>query len=179
MQAGMHPCRLALIATAVCASTSAMAGDRANATGKASATLVEPITIRAIEALQFGVIAIGESESGTITVDPDSGASSFSGTLGNLCPQGAACFAHPALFAVSGEAGRHYRIDAPATAVALHEGAGAPLAVNGVTISQDSLRRLLDDAGQDSFRVGGTLAVPAGTLPGIYRAELAVVVSYD
>ena len=171
--------RLAFLAFAACASSQAMAGDRSTATGTAGATLVEPITLRAVEALQFGVLAVGESGSGAITVDPDSGASIIAGAVGSLCPAGAGCFARPALFAVTGEAGRHYRVDAPATALALHDHAGSSLAVSSITLSQGLVRRTLDDGGKDSFRVGGTLAIPAGTRPGIYTAELAVVVSYD
>lgn len=171
--------RMALLALAACASTQAMAGNRATATGTASATLVDPITLRAVEALQFGVLAVSENGSGAITVDPDSGTSIFAGAVGSICPAGAGCFARPALFAVTGEAGRHYRINAPATAMALHENAGSSLAVNSITLSQGLVRRTLDDGGQDSFKVGGTLAIPAGTPPGIYTAELAVVVSYD
>ena len=170
---------------ALAGSTGAWARDAATTSGRASVTVAEPIAIQTIEALQFGVIAVSESGGGAITVDPDSGSSSFSGSLASACPSASGCSARPALFGVTGSAGRYYRVDAPASAVAQHEsGAGAPLAVSAITLSgtgssPDASRRLLDEGGRDSFRIGGTLSVPAGTQPGIYRAELTVVVSYD
>ena len=162
-----------------------LARDGASAAGQASAAIVDPITVRAVEALQFGVIAVARSGAGSITVDPQNGAASFSGSLGPACPRSAACFASPALFDVTGQAGRHYRIDAPASAMAQRErGAGSALTVADIKVSAQSgtgslSRGLLGNDGKDSFRVGGTLDVPAGTVPGIYRAEIAVVVSYD
>ncbi len=163
----------------------AIAGGSAAASGIASATIVEPIALRSIDPLQFGVIAAARSGSGSITVDPQTGASTFSGSLAPACPHNASCFARPAQFGVTGEAGRRYRIDAPQVASAVRqEGGYATLPISAIRIwvgsgsAQDS-RGLLDASGNDSFRVGGTLSVPAGTEPGIYQAELAVVVSYD
>lgn len=163
----------------------ASAGDTANAAGTASAVLVEPISVRQVEALEFGVIAASRAGGGTVTVDPQSGGSSYSGNLGAACPRNANCFARPAVFDVFGEGGRLYRIDTPASAVAVREqGTGDSLPVREITVwarsgSGPAPRGLLDDRGRDSFRVGGTLSVPSGTEPGIYRADIAVVVSYD
>lgn len=185
MAARRDICSLSLISSLLLCPAQALAGNSASANGQVGATLVEPITLTAMEPLHFGVVAVSESEAGSITVDPDSGSTSYSGGLGSVCPVGSSCFARPALFGVTGEAGRAYRIDAPATAVALYEAGGAaPLAVTAIEVSAaggagGSARRVLDDGGSDSFRVGGTLVIPGGTQPGIYRAELSVVVSYD
>ena len=161
------------------------AGEASTASGSINVTIVEPIAIQAVDPLQFGILAVSPSQGGEVTVDPGTGATSFTGGVDGACPSGSGCFARPALFAVTGEAGRRYRIDAPTSAVASGgTGGGATLTVSAISVfassgSPSSSRGLLDDAGRDSFRVGGTLSVPAGTRPGIYRAELAVVVSYD
>ncbi|MEZ5680734.1 MAG: DUF4402 domain-containing protein [Erythrobacter sp.] len=186
MRAGRDLAGLALVAAASAACPGqALAGDSATAAGRVGASVIEPLTLTAIEPLRFGVMAVSETESGAITVDPDTGSSIISGGLGSLCPSGASCFARPALFGVAGEAGRHYRIEAPASAIAQHEGGSAPaLAVSAIRVSASggsggAVRRMLDDGGNDSFRLGGTLVIPAGSAPGMYRAELSVVVSYD
>lgn len=178
-------CSLAIAASVAFAPGSALAGGSATSSGKVGVGIVEPIAIQSLEPLQFGVLAVSSREGGSISVDPDSGSTRVTGGVGSLCPARAACFARPARFAVTGEAGRYYRIDAPATATARHDGGGATsLTVSAIRISSanstdGSARRLLDAGGSDSFAVGGTLSVPAGTQPGIYRAEVAVVVSYD
>ncbi|QKG70606.1 DUF4402 domain-containing protein [Erythrobacter mangrovi] len=159
-------------------------GTSASATGSASAAIVQPITVRALEDLLFGTLAIGTDASGSITVDPASGSVAFLGALRSVCGAGG-CLAHPAVFGVTGEAGRRYRIDAPASAIANPvEGAGPALSVVDIQISVSSLPGnatigLLDSNGEDRFRLGGTLQVPAGSPAGFYRADVEVVVTYD
>jgi len=37
----------------------------------------------------------------------------------------------------------------------------------------------LDKAGRDEFHVGGTLRLPSGTRPDLFRADLSVIVTYN
>lgn len=163
----------------------AYAGETASATGRSQATIVEPIAVKAVAPLEFGVIAVGPTQGGTITVDPHTGSSSFTGSLAPACPAGSGCFARPGVFAVTGEPTRFYRIAAPTSATARRNGGGASdLTVESIRLwagstAADGDRGRLDNSGRGTFTVGGTLAIPPATRPGIYSAEVAVVVSYD
>lgn len=109
----------------------------------------------------------------------------YSGTLQQACSAAASCAAQPAQFAVRGEAGRHYRVEYPAEAPA------HPIASDGPSLTVAKLmhafensdapggRGLLGPGGGGSFRIGGTLDIPAATPAGTYRATLDIVVSYD
>lgn len=175
---------LALAAALLPAPLAAQPGS-ASTTGSASAMIIEPITVRALEDLRFGTLAVGASGSGgTIRVDPATGAVTYGGDLRGVCGT-AGCTARPARFGVSGEAGRRYRITAPASATAFAVGGnGASLPVSAITVDAASPPAssdigTLDESGRDSFRLGGTLAVAPDSQPGIYRAAIAVVVGYD
>lgn len=163
--------------------TSASAQDRAQASGSAAATVVAPITVREIEPLRFGTVATGDT-GGTLTLSPSSGATSVTGSLRSICPSGSSCTASPGIFDVRGEAGRSYRVTAPAQAVAARAGGGGTLNVTSITIATQSVpgpgaRGTLDDAGNDRFKVGGTLQVAPDSTAGTYVAEMEMVVSYD
>lgn len=170
----------------VAVATPACAGDgtSATATGSAAASIVQPITVRALDDLLFGTLAIGPDASGAISVDPESGSVAFLGALRSVCGTGG-CQAHPAIFGVTGQPGRRYRIDAPASAMASQvDGIGPALPVVDIRVSANSLPGslnigLLDSNGEDRFRLGGTLQVPAGSAAGFYRADVEVVVTYD
>ena len=174
---------LVATAAAVAPSGPALAQERAQASGTATASVVAPITVRQVEALRFGTVATGDT-GGTLTLSPANGATSVTGSLRSLCPAGSSCTAQAGTFAVRGEAGRSYRISAPGQALAARAGGGGMLTVSEITVATQSvpgtgLRGVLDDAGADSFKVGGTLQVSPGTAAGTYVAEMEMVVSYD
>lgn len=159
-------------------------GMSAGATGQAQASVVAPLTVRQIDPLQFGTLAVGHGQSGAVTVDPASGAVTYSGALGSACPSSAICAATPALFLVNGEEGRTYRIEAPQGITAYHSGSGYGLPVADIAVAVENsagsaTRGTLDEEGRDRFRVGGTLQVAAGSPAGTYRADLQMVVFYD
>lgn len=176
----------ALVAAIAGLTAPAGASDRAgaDASGIAAAAIIQPITVAALEDLSFGTVAIGPAAGGTITVDPHTGSVAYAGAVDGVCTHGD-CPARPAVFGVSGEPGRRYRIGAPtASSAAPVSGHGPSLPVSDLTVAVASLPGdapvgLLDAGGRDSFRMGGTLQLPAGTAAGLYRAELSVVVSYD
>jgi hypothetical protein len=154
------------------------------ATGSASASVIRPLAATAVEDLSFGAITVGATASGgTVAVPPNGGGASYAGSVRQLCSGGGQYQPHPARFAVSGEAGRTYRVTLPAGIVALGQRGGTGLDVTGMVLHSanrgSTTGGQLDAGGEDSFAVGGTLQVPAGTPADLYRAQFPVTVSYD
>lgn len=178
-------CGSTVLLAVLAAPLSAAPGTEATAQGVATARVVAPLKLDTIAPLEFGTIVASQAGSGTVTVDPSGGAPVYTGALRGLCGGSAGCHATPARFAVTGEAGRFYRVEYPREALAYAVAAAAPaLRVMRLAIGTDSLpggsaRGQLGSGGADSFRIGGTLEVPAGTIAGTYRARLDVLVAYD
>ncbi len=151
----------------------------------ATAEVIAPLKLEAVEPLEFGTVAVAAGGSGSITIDPANSSALYAGSLASSCSASAFCTAQPARFRVTGEPGRYYRIEHPHMAYASPVASQGPaLEVRDIAVATDSLassqaRGLLPANGQDGFRVGGTLEVPGGTPAGSYRATLNVVVSYD
>ncbi|WP_158611024.1 DUF4402 domain-containing protein [Aurantiacibacter spongiae] len=149
----------------------------------ATAEVVEPIRATKLSDLAFGGVVVERDSGGAVRVPADSSGVVHSGSARPQCRAGG-CETHPARFRVSGEADRVYRIHAPAAVTATGALTGASLAVTDLTIRSDNAPDLaaggrLDAEGRDRFALGGTLAVPAGTRPDYFRADIAVTVSYD
>jgi hypothetical protein len=155
------------------------------AQGTASAQIAEPVSVVAVSDLSFGAVAVSASEGGAVTVAPASGAVQYSGQARPACSGAAQCAIGAARFAVTGESGRDYAITLPAGVTAHNRArAASGLPVSDLTAWSRNLGTLgpvgrLDQAGADEVRVGGKLAIPAGTAEGIYVAELKIVVMYS
>lgn len=176
--AGMALFALPLLA----ASAHAAPADRADAQGQASAKVIQPISAWAVEDLDFGTVAVSQTEGGTVEVGVVGGNVRYSGAAGSACGRGS-CGAHPARFTVKGEANRRYEVLLPAVVHATGGQGGATLDVTGLAMQTESLPEvgaagLLDSSGSDEFRVGGTLQVPASTPPDHYDAKILVIVTY-
>lgn len=155
----------------------------ASGDGRASATVVEPVRIRLLEDLSFGAVTVGRQDGGEISISPGSSAA-YSGSVAPLCGQSSDCDPHPARFAVSGEPGRTYRVQFPATVTARGRDTGQSLQVSSLTMISRSRpgadqRGAFDGDGRDLLEVGGVLAIPAGIRSDTFRAELSISVSYD
>ena len=158
--------------------------EEATAQGQASATVVRPLTTRALEDLSFGAITVGQSAGGEVLVAPGGEATRYSGTVRQACGQGADCASHPARFAVTGEAGRSYSVVLPTGVQARGTRTGTLLHLSALTLATRNPGApagggQLDAAGEDSFAVGGVLQVPAATRPDTFRADLPVTVNYN
>lgn len=179
-------------AALVPASALAGSGAVATATGEASASVLQPLTVTRVSDLDFGAVFAARQVAGTVTVGPDS-AVAYGGGAGAACVSGACARPHASRFAVTGEPDRAYTISAPArlTATGTAPGGSAPgqpeslppLLIESIAVRTASrpgagANGLLDSAGNDFFDVGGRLLVPAGAPSGHYRADLPVVVSY-
>lgn len=153
--------------------------------GASRAAIIKPISVTALDDLEFGGIAVGSNQGGSVTVLPETGPAEYQGAAAPVCTGAGGCTANPALFHVTGERGRGYTIAVPQTVHAELVGGGGPsLPVSDLTSRSRNLpdghfRGVLDSGGSDEIRIGGTLAVPAATKPGKYRAEVSLVVNYD
>lgn len=166
---------------------SAQAQDQTNsahAQGRASATVLEPLTVVAKKELSFGAFTIAEGNGGEITVGNDGADARFTGGLSPVCQSAGPCSVHPALFAVSGESDRHYGVALPQS-LALIGARGGPqlqiqdMSMRSETASSQPMSGQLNSDGQDQFSVGGRLFVPGNARPDRYRGELTVTISYN
>ena len=153
-----------------------------SAQGDASASVIEPLTATALEDLSFGAITVG-TDGGTLVVAANGAGAQVGGSVRQMCSNAAQCQTHPAHFAVSGEAGRSYRVNLPDSLLAQGDRTGTSLTVDSLSFASRNRSTAdggqLDVDGKDTFSVGGTLQVPAGTPADIYRAQFPVIVSYD
>lgn len=154
------------------------------ASGRADAQVVIPVRAAPRTDLSFGAIVIGVAAAGSVVVAPDGSPARYVNAAKARCGGSSECMPHRAVFDVSGEPGRSYRVALPAKVIATGTRTGV-----GLPVSEIRMRSLnassaveegrLNNAGRDSFFVGGTLRVPAGTLPDTFRADLPVIVTYD
>lgn len=152
------------------------------ASGSASASVVEPVRVKALSDLDFGCIAV--SGDGSVRISAESGAGTYSGGVTRF-DGGSGCRTSAAEFLVTGQEGREYRIAIDPAAEARNvENPVLRIAVTemtGTSANEPSLNEAgrLDASGQDIVKVGGTLEVPAETTPGRYVAKIAVIVTYN
>ena len=164
---------------------SAAATATATATGSASAEVIAALVVTRTADLDFGTI-LASPAAGTVTVSP-AGAVGFAGGARPACGAAACGGPHAARFLVRGEPGRAYTVVAPVQVIASGQaaapGAATPqgLLVDDLTVqtaSRGGAGGTLDSGGDDSFNLGGTLRLPAGTPPARYRAVVPVTVIY-
>lgn len=153
--------------------------------GTTRAEVVSPLTIETLSDLHFGAIISDAARDGSVRVDPVSGTARYNAGASAACGAAADCGTRPALFAVTGETGRRYRILPPQAAEAFRiDGGGTALSVTDLVARSENHRAadlygVLDQNGTDRILLGGTLLVPAGTPRGKYSAEIRLVVMYD
>ncbi len=195
MRAGLFALIAAHMALLAPSPAAAAGGTSATAQGAAEATIVQPIVVRVISNLDFGMLTASRTMGGTVTVDPaatnEAGGARYGGGASPACLGGGACpQIHASHFAVHGEAARSYVVRAPANLVASGTligsvaGAAPDLVIETLTVRtasqpENGAAGTLDVNGQDYFSIGGTLVVPAGTSPAHYQATLPVIVTYS
>lgn len=162
----------------------ALARPDAQASGQAEAQVVNPLRAVPRTDLSFGSIVVGVAAEGSVEVPTDGSPARYVNTAKAQCANSSDCIPHRAVFDVRGEPGRSYRVALPEQVIAIGTRTGVGLPVSGImmrSLNSSSAKGegLLDDAGRDSFFVGGTLRVPAGTRPDVFRADLPVIVTYD
>lgn len=141
----------------------------------ASVDVVPLISITEVSELKFGIVNSG-SEVGTVTVTT-ANARTITGAVtlfGNDQTT--------ASYNVLGNANGTYAITVPATSINVTKD-GVNLAVSAFQAKSASTSSgtsgTLGSGGTDSFVVGATLTLPAGTLPGRYAGTFDVSVAYN
>ncbi|WP_395393521.1 DUF4402 domain-containing protein [Novosphingobium sp. BL-8A] len=160
-------------------------GTSARASGVASATVVNPLSVRSLSDLDFGSVGDVGAQGGSLVVAPGGGKARYAGAARSACiADGTDCASpHAARLRVEGEPGRAYRVVVPESVLA-HSADGMPtLPVTGLTVRTDSrpqagAQGVLDHAGGDGFEIGGELRIPPGTEASHYRAQVPVIVVY-
>lgn len=154
----------------------------ASASGTASATVVAPITVTAVDDLDFGMLTSGDSP-GSVALAPLGSAATYGGGVQAIC--GATCAPpHPARFSVKGEPTRSYLVTTPPSVTIAPAGSGGGSAVvESIQVATASRRSpdgrgQLDQLGEDRFEVGGTLRLEARAAAGHYVAQVPVTVTY-
>ncbi|TCM19788.1 uncharacterized protein DUF4402 [Novosphingobium sp. PhB165] len=159
-----------------------------HAAGVASATVVDPLSVRALSDLDFGSVGDVGAQGGSLMVLPGGGEARYAGAAHSACPAAEAeCAApHAARLRVEGQPGRAYRVVVPESVLAHAADTAAEmptLPVTGLTVRTDSrpqagAQGVLDEAGGDGFEIGGELRIPPGTEASHYRAQVPVIVVY-
>lgn len=148
------------------------------------AALVEPLTITKLDDLDFGDLVV--TTGGTVVLTPT--ASPTCTTTGGVV-HSAEC--QPAVFGGSGQTGQRIRIRRPVGRTITLTGPGADMTVTDITIDGDpdlipvssnpNWERYTIGAADGTFvfRVGGTLNVNAGQLPGLYTGMFDIRLDYQ
>lgn len=162
----------------------AQPGSTDQAAGRAQATVVQALRAVPLADLSFGAIVVGGAGDGVVTIAPVQSQASYGGSVRPSCGGNSNCVPHAASFAVYGEEGRIYRVSLPAQVLASGDRTDRVLLVQNLAMRSrnqpaTSNGGRLDQHGEDRFEIGGTLHVPSGTKPDIFRADLPVTVSYD
>jgi hypothetical protein len=158
----------------------------ATATGSASATVIQAISVVQEADLDFGVVASTPEQSASVTITAGNSVVRYGGGARQACKSNDKCpLPHAASLTVSGEPGRSYKVTAPeSVGIAGSDANAAALIVDKISLRTasrpgGSAAGLLDRAGKDRFDLGGTLHLPPGLVPARYRISVPVVASYD
>jgi len=144
----------------------------------AFATIIRPITLTNTGELQFGVIT-ADSDGGSVAVSPSDGTATPSGVV--LYTSGDNFIApRAASYTVTGEPTYKYEITLPASITLTRDGGSETMTVGTIITNLSSLTaNTFDGSGNAAFNVGGTLAIGANQVSGVYEGEFSVTVAYE
>ena len=154
---------------------SSLAVDAQSATGTANAKVVTPISIAAVDTLEFGNILAGAG--GTVAI-----AANGTPTLTTVTRPGTQSgTVRAASFTVTGEATFTYAITLPAdSVVTLSDGASHTMAVDSFVSSPTvAAGGTIGGGGTQTLSVGATLTVGASQTAGTYQGTYDVTVAYN
>lgn len=141
--------------------------------GRASATVIRPISITATAPLRFGVMA-QPTTAGTVTVNTAGVVTASGGMVGNTAIAQGSSGPRAGVFRVSGEPGRQFFVTLPLAATVSRSGGGT------MTITLFTVGALNGSpAGTRDIAVGGTLAVGAAQAIGTYNGTYQITASYN
>lgn len=150
----------------------------AGASGTASAKVVEALVIAGQTPLHFGIIN-SASGTGSLTVSPQNTLT----VQGNITvpTTGKNSFQH-AVVDITGSPNTSYHIHLPDQLQFTKEGSASVSGVTTLNVTDFTSYSInagqLDNTGNDTIYVGGTLMVPSTTASGSYSGEVPVTLSY-
>lgn len=171
--------KLALAIGALVMAGGAMAQTTATTTGTATVNVIEPITLTAVNSLEFGNIVKG---SGTVTIAAADGARTDSDP--SLTPGAQKGLVRAGTFAVTGEKGFTYAITIPVGSLTITGPASVSMSVSNFTVVSGAgdvagLVGTIDaTTGLGSLKVGARLN-PLNQAAGTYTGSYAVTVAYN
>jgi hypothetical protein len=157
--------------TLLLSSAATAAPVRASPKAQGQVTLVKPLTLQRVNDLDFATL--GVTTGGTATIDPLTGSMSVSGGLIPLLGTPA-----PARYAGAATKNTVVNIRVPKQPVLITRVGGTEtLTVSNFTLDGQD-KRTLAQSGSFTFAVGAQIAVPAGTVDGLYTGEIDVTIQY-
>lgn len=141
--------------------------------GTANATVITPITITAVNALEFGEV-VGTVGGGTVTIGTNSARSGTAALI--VSTQGTE---QAATFNITGEGTNTYAITLPGNGVVSVDDAGAGVAMPITNFLSNPATTGTLTAGAQTISVGATLNVGASQVPGDYTGSFTVTVEYN
>jgi hypothetical protein len=150
----------------------------ASASANASATVIQPITLTKNTDLAFGAIVRPSLGANTVTIDPQSGTRTISGTGDGALTTNQTV--SRATYAVGGEGGMAFSITVPTSFTMTRAGGSETLPV-ALTASNrsGSLTGATGSAGSANFSIGGSLPLSSATIAGDYTGTFDVTVGYN
>jgi len=152
--------------------TAAFAGGSVTATAPASVTILAPVTLQAIQGLDFGAVTRPASAGNTVTLDASTSNLSLSGAGNATRAAGAISVAK---FSLIGEAGVTYSTTQSLTFAQpglTNVSASSPVAGSGAF-------GVIPAGGVQELRFGGAFDLTAATPVQAYTGALSVTVNYN
>jgi hypothetical protein len=166
---------LKIAVAALCAlAAPALAQNSATSTTTSSATVIQTITLTNNTLLAFGTVIKPTTTTTTVTIDPTSGARTFTGGDGVA---GGSAASGRATYTVGGEGGQTFSINAPS--FNLTSGANTLVVTTTTSAASGTLSGAIGSIGSATFGVGGSIPVTTTTTSAAYSGNLAVTVAYN
>lgn len=156
----------------------ASGNDAQAAEAKATASISSPIGVSALTDLAFGTIIPGAG--GTVIINPDKPDSESRSSIGSTFLVSSVY--HPALFSVIGDPKSNYHVRGIPTSIYITKIGGTEKMTVTFSFSNNldgSQHGKLNNTGNGSFLIGGTLSVNANQTAGVYEGTFPVTILYN
>jgi hypothetical protein len=180
--------RNTIIAAVALSAIAGAAHAQSTANATAQATIVQPTSVSATRALQFGTIAKPSSGTTEVTVASAATATATPSTSGGNGYITAAGQAHAASFQLNGNPTQTYSLPAPTlTFTGVAQGTGvlgayvaeAPVSAAGPITGTGPYAGTLNGSGTDTLYVGGKIFLTSSTPATTYNGTLSITVTFN
>lgn len=156
----------------------ASGNDAQAAQGTATASIASPIGLSVLSDLAFGTIVPGTG--GTVIINPDQPDSQSRTSTGAVIRVSSEY--HPALFSIIGGHRQTYHVRSVPNNINITKIGGTQTMRVTFSFSNNldgGQHGRLDNTGNGSFKIGGTLTVAANQATGVYEGTFPVTVQYN